>query len=152
MDTLKILNKKETEDIIALVQDQWGAEIQLDYGVLKNNEEKIYIASKDVFTLPLDSLRINSIGMYFGEIIKGNQIRVSIEGSQLIGPTATKNVVELDDKNARDWLRGEDIEIELEAKGFVIIKHKKDFLGSGKSMGNKILNYVPKARRVTSKD
>jgi len=43
-----------------------------------------------------------------------------------------------------DWGR---IILEKE-NGYFLIKYNDDFLGCGKSTGNKILNYVPKARRV----
>jgi NOL1/NOP2/fmu family ribosome biogenesis protein len=34
-----------------------------------------------------------------------------------------------------------------EYDGFVILKHENDFLGTGKYKNEKILNFVPKARR-----
>ena len=155
MEQLKILNKKETHEILDIVKQQWGAEIELDYGIMKNSHDKIYIASKAVFGLPLEKLKISAVGMYFGELISekhGQVLRVSIEGSQLIGPKADNHIVELDDLQARDWLRGLDLDISTDERAFVLIKHKDDFLGCGKAMGDKILNYIPKARRVTSSD
>ncbi len=157
MQQLKIQSKRETEEIIRLVKTQWGSDIELDYAVLKNNEDKIFLASKDLFTLDFEDLKINSIGMYFGEILKSKfntkqEIRLSIEGSQLVGPSAKINVIELDDEQSRNWLRGNEIDMELDNNGFVIIKHGEDFLGSGKSMGSRILNYVPKGRRITCVD
>ena len=86
--------------------------------------------------------------MYFCDLENG--IRLSIEGSQIIGPKATKNVVEINDEQVKQWLKGEDLEIEDKNNysGFVIIKNKNDFLGTGKIKDNKILNYVNKGRRV----
>ena len=152
MEKLKILNKKETEDILGLIKEQWDADMPIQYVYLMNTQDRIYVTSRDVFNLDLDKLKINSVGMYFGEILKGNQLRLSIEGSQLAGPLSKKDVVDLDDEEARKWLRGLDLDIQLESKGFVLVRHGRDFLGCGKSMGDKILNYVPKARRVTSSD
>jgi NOL1/NOP2/fmu family ribosome biogenesis protein len=156
MDRLKILNRKETDAVLDLVRQQWGAEIEIGHAMLRNTQNRIYLAGRDVFSIDMDRLNISSVGMYFGEIIREEHIRLSIEGSQLVGPSATKNVVELGDSEAREWLRGIDIDKKLDTKGFVIIRHRNkfgdDFLGCGKSMGDKILNYVPKARRVTSRD
>jgi len=48
---------------------------------------------------------------------------------------------------AMQWLKGQDIDIKGNYKGFVILKHENDFLGTGKYKDGKVLNYVPKARR-----
>ena len=84
--------------------------------------------------------------------VKDNKIRLSIEGSQLIGPKAKKNIVELNDKEAKEWLKGIDLDKKTNNNGFVLIKHKNDFIGCGKQMKDKILNYVPKIRRLNVSD
>ena len=86
--------------------------------------------------------------MYFCEI-DNKGIRLSIEGSQIIGPKATKNIVELSEEETRKWFKGEDIEKECNnCNDFVILKRKNDFLGNGKYATGRILNYVGKTRRV----
>jgi len=94
----------------------------------------------------LTKLRINSLGLYFGKIEKDG-LRLSIEGSQLIGNKSKKNVIKLDDNQVKEWMAGEVLEIK-DYKGFVIIKHKNDFLGCGKAKEDRILNFVPKTRRL----
>ena len=49
-------------------------------------------------------------------------------------------------------MSGSEILIKTNLKGFVIIKHKKDFLGSGKASENKIGNFIPKERRLKKRD
>ena len=93
-------------------------------------------------------MRINSIGMYFCEIDKLG-IRLSIEGSQIVGPLASKNIAEISEEQAKQWLKGEDLEVEGNYSGFVIIKHNDDFLGAGKYKDGRILNYVSKSRRIS---
>jgi len=151
MQNLKILNKKEVKNIFSIIKKQFGADVDLDYVFLISNKNKIYIVNKEAFDLDLDKLRINSFGLYFGEL-RDDGLRLSIEGSQLIGPEAKKNVLELDEKQAREWLKGYDSSLKLKEKGFVIIKHKNDFLGCGKIVQNKVLNYVPKTRRLRVSD
>lgn len=149
MPELKILNSKEIKEIYKLIEKQWGARIKLDYGFLKNSKNRVFIISKDISRIDISRLRLNSIGMYFCEDDKAG-IRLSIEGSQIIGPKAAKNVVELDENETRKWFRGEDLEKECrDCKGFIILKNKSDFLGSGKYSNGRILNYVGKARRVS---
>jgi len=151
MQTLKILNSREIKGIFGLIEKQWGCRPELDYAFLMNSQGKIYLSEKEVFSLDLKKIRVDTLGMYFGEM-KNNELRLSIEGSQLVGPYAKKNVVELSDSDARNWIRGEDIEISLDHPAFVIIKNKKDFIGTGKCSEKSILNFVPKARRPMSAD
>ena len=148
MPELKILNNKEIKEIYRLIEKEWGAKIKLDYGFLKNNKNRIFVISKDISKIDVSKLRVNSVGLYFCEIDHAG-IRLSIEGSQMIGPKATKNVVELSHEETRKWFRGEDLEKECSGCiGFVILKYKNDFLGNGKYVNGKILNYVGKSRRV----
>jgi len=149
MQKLKILNKKEAKKILSMLEKQWGFKEKPDYAFLETEKGKIYIANKEIFNLDLSKIKINSVGMYFAEARAG--IRLSIEGSQIVGKKATKNVVELNDKEAKQWLMGIDIDKKADAEDFVILKHGDDFLGSGKATKEgKILNFVPKVRRIAS--
>ena len=148
MQKLSILNKKETKNLLSQIEKQWGAVLDLDCVFLKNEDGRIFIANKEFGSIDLSRLRINSVGLYVAQEVEG-QLRLSIEGSQLIGPNAKKNVIELDDKETAEWMKGTDLDKETAERGFVIIKNKDDFLGCGKATGIKILNYVPKARRIS---
>ena len=148
MPELKILNSREIKEIYEMIEKQWGAKIKLDSGFLKNLKNRVFIITKDIAEIDTSKLRINSAGMYFCEI-DSKGIRLSIEGSQIIGPKAAKNVVELDEEETKKWFKGEDLEKECEdCKGFVIMKNKNDFLGTGKYSNGRILNYVSKSRRI----
>ena len=148
MPELKILNSKEIKEMYELIERQWGAKIKIDLGFLKNNKNRVFIISKDISKIETSRLRINSVGMYFCEI-DDRGIRLSIEGTQIVGAKATKNVVELNEEETKKWFKGEDLEKECkDCSGFVILKNKKDFLGTGKYTNGRILNYVGKSRRV----
>jgi len=156
MERWGILNKKAAEEIIAQMDEQWGAHIEGDYQYLLTAKGRVYIVHKDVAKINFRALRIDAMGLYVAEI-KKRQIRLSIEGSQLVGPKSTKNVVELDKETAIDWLRGADINVDDQAagkqwSGFLIVKHGADFLGSGKYVDGALLNHVPKARRLLTSD
>ncbi|MBN2112037.1 hypothetical protein JW707_02955 [Candidatus Woesearchaeota archaeon] len=147
MQNLKILNKKEIKKILGAIESQWGFREELDYAFLETEKGKVYLANKEIFSIDLSKLKINSLGIYFAEIKSG--IRLSIEGSQIIGPKATKNIVELNDEEAKQWMAGLDLDKQTECKDFVIIKYKDDFLGTGKqTKEGKVLNFVPKVRRM----
>ena len=149
MPQLKILNSKEIKEILKLIEKQWNSKLKFDYGFLKNNRNRVFIINKDIQKIELDKLRINSIGMYFCEI-RNNEIRLSIEGSQIVGPKATKNIIEINEPQVKQWFNGQDLEINGNYDGFVIIKYNNDFLGTGKYKSDRILNYVSKARRINT--
>ena len=110
---------------------------------------KIFIVNRDISKIDLDKLKINNLGLYFGELNKG-ELRLSIDGSQLVGPKAKKNIVELDKGETKLYMRGFDLERKTKEKGFMLIKHNNDFLGTGKANGEKIFNYTPKERRINA--
>ncbi|MBI1971078.1 hypothetical protein HYS47_04990 [Candidatus Woesearchaeota archaeon] len=150
---LKILNSKEVKHIKAIISGQWGSCPPLDYVWLMNAKEKIYLVTRDIIRIDLSKLRVDSYGIYFGEVKNMEVMRLSIEGSQLIGPSATKNVIDVSKEHMRQWLKGEDLSVTVSGvDGFVIIKYQDDFLGCGKYKEGKILNHIPKTRRILAED
>jgi NOL1/NOP2/fmu family ribosome biogenesis protein len=147
MHQLKILNSKEIKEILKLIEFQWGAKLKPGYAFLMNPKNRVFIVNKDIQNIELEKLRINSIGMYFCEIDKLG-IRLSIEGSQIVGPKAAKNIIEISEEQVKQWFKGEDLEVGGNYSGFVIIKHDNNFLGTGKYKNGRILNYVSKSRRI----
>ncbi len=144
MNNLRILNSKEKKKIIEQVKNHFGIEnLELDYIFLMSDERKVYLVSEDAARVELDMLRVNSLGLYFGAF--EDNFRLSIEGAQLIGRKAKKNVVELNDDTK--WLEGNDIEVSGE-NGLKIVKCKNDFLGTGQLKNGTLINYVSKERRI----
>jgi len=143
---LKILNKKEIKNILVLLKKTFGFNDKLDYAFLQNEKGKLFIANKEVFDVDFSRIKINNIGLYFGKI-KNNEIRLSIEGAQLIGKNSKKNIIELNDKQKEEWMKGIDIDYKGE-QGFVLVKYKDNFIGCGKIARDKILNFIPKERRL----
>ena len=140
-----------------LIEEQWNSGFRLrDYGVMFNEKKrKLYIVSKDVEMIVgfEGELRIDSVGLYFGELMKEGLLRLSIEGSQLVGRDAKKNVVDFDEEQIRKWINGQDVEVEgVSSREFVLIRHRGDFYGCGKVVEREgkvvVLNFVPKARRI----
>jgi len=152
-ESLKVLPGKEVKFFREYIKQRWGADFKRDFVFLRSSKDRIYVADKGVGLVDWTKLRINTVGLYFGEIHK-NIFRLSIEGSQLVGPLASKNIAELSDDLVIPWLRGEDIPFSADGveSGFVLIKNRTDFLGCGNLKEGKILNFVPKARRLTVVD
>lgn len=156
MANLKILNKKQIKEIYSALEKQFGFSSELDYAFMINEKNRVYIINKKFGEIDTAYLRVDTLGLYFGEF-RNNTLRASIEGSQLIWPLCKKNIVEISEGLMKLWIRGYDIEVnekEMHDKnvedGFVLVKHENDFLGCGNLKQGKIMNYIPKIRRIRS--
>jgi NOL1/NOP2/fmu family ribosome biogenesis protein len=152
---LKILNSKETKHIHELLEQQFGYKGKLDFVfMLSEKKERIYIFTKDLAKMDISKIRIDSMGLYFASFFE-DQIRLTIDGSQLLGADCTKNVLEISKKEMQVWLQGEKLTLSAmeyppkEApQGFVILRYQHHYLGCGKIGGDLILNYIPKTRYI----
>ena len=144
-----ILNSKQKKELLKVIEEQWGCRPKfLEESVfLLSSKENLYLVNRDIERIDMQRLRVDSVGLYIGEY-KTNSLRLSIEGSQLIGPHAKTNIFELDKAMLEKWLKGFDIAIEQENTGFLIMKYKNDFVGCGKIKNGSLLNFVPKIRRI----
>lgn len=149
MPGLRVLNSRKVKALRAKIMEQWGADFRDDYVFLENGSSRVFIASKDIGKIGFSGLRVQSIGTYFCEQGAG-ELRLSIEGSQLVGPLAIRNIAELDDDEAASWMKGLPVGKRLDCNGFVIIRNREDYMGSGRYIPSqsRIANYVPKARRL----
>jgi len=149
MRDLKFLSRREMKPYLKFIQEQWGADVSdfPDAYVMIQRRKDFNLLSHDITLFDFTPLRINSAGVYFGEFHR-EELRLSIEGSQLVGPRATKNVIQLDDAHAKLWMTGNDFEFKTDCEGFVLVKHNNDFIGCGKIIENRLLNFVPKSRRL----
>jgi NOL1/NOP2/fmu family ribosome biogenesis protein len=146
---MRFLNRKEIKEVQAKILENWGAKVEDDeFAFLMNGNNRLFIVGRDIEKLELPTLRINNVGIYFGELTDRGEFRLTIEGSSIVGRRATKNIFEIDKEQARSWFRGDDIDVDSQENAFVIVRHGSDFLGCGKLVAGRIINYVPKARRV----
>ena len=159
LGTYEIMSSKEIKDFLEQIHQQWGCRFdqKKEYGYLRSQKNKVHLINRDVTQhLDLDSLRqlrIDRPRMYIAELGSGS-VRLSIEGSQLIGHLATKNVVWVSEHEMRLWLKGEALEKKVTETGYVIIAYKNhdriDFLGCGRVHADQktIANFIPKTRTV----
>ncbi len=143
---VEILSKKELKEINNYLQARFGAKLE-GSAYLKSTKGNIYMTTRNLGDVDLKNLRISSIGLYIGEMRKG-EFRLSIEGSQILGPKAAKGVIDIFEKDMKRWMCGELINVECKEKGYIIVCYGNDYLGSGRVKDGVLLNYVPKTRRV----
>ncbi|MBS3171220.1 hypothetical protein J4449_01265 [Candidatus Woesearchaeota archaeon] len=140
---MKPINSKEIKEIHNKLEEQFGYKQKLDYLFYINKDNKIFLMTKDFQKLDLSKLRVNSFGLYFGELEKTG-LRLSISGSQLIGKNADKNILEIN--KIEEWLNGQNLECNKELKGWFIVKYKEDFLGCGYCKNGVLMNFISKRR------
>ena len=139
------LSKKQVRLIIEGLGDYYGIKnLKMDFIFLKDGKNKVHLINKEYKLL--NHARINEAGLYFINISK--DLRLSIEGAQIIGRLATKNIYDLSDEDLTDWLRGFDIETGDNHQGYKLMKNNDDFYGVGYFKDNKIRNFIPKSRRI----
>lgn len=148
---IKPLNTREMDWIEDTIRDNYGCDFDFsEYGVLENeNNNKLYLVTKELRDIDLRDLEVNSIGIYFGRK-KKERIRLSQEGCFLIEPLATRNVVELNKKQAENFMKklGVKDEFDCENGAFVIVKWKDDVLGPGHYRDGNLKSLIPKHRRI----
>ncbi|WP_258084353.1 methyltransferase RsmF C-terminal domain-like protein [Thermococcus thermotolerans] len=137
----------DTELVKRLLLENYGYAPDLHYEI-RGRYHKVYAWKPCSFEIRGPDRN----GVYFGRV-ESDGIRLSIEGSFLVGPKATKNLVELDDERARLYLAGESVEIEdKDLHGWVIVKWRSYYIGSAKAKDGRLINYVPKEKRLKLED
>ncbi|ASJ04639.1 methyltransferase RsmF C-terminal domain-like protein [Thermococcus barossii] len=139
----KIGKTSDAELVKRLLMESYGYAPELMYEI-RGRYHKVYAWKPCALNLSGPDRN----GVYFGRV-ESDGIRLSIEGAFLVGPKATKNVIELDDEGAKRYLAGESVEIYDKAlNGWVILKWRSYYLGSAKAKEGRLINYVPKERRL----
>ena len=156
MIPIKVLNKNEKEKFVRQLNEQFWIK-EIEGNIARFGKERIILYSAEISEKEIQTLdrfaRVEGVGVYFAKFDeKTNDIRLSIEGTQLLKNQITKNIFELDEKQAEEWMMGQDLNIATGKKGFFIIKFKEDLLGTGKISENKISNFIPKSRRLKYKE
>lgn len=161
MSSLRPLNGKERKRILEQLERQFGcdaASLKRFVFLLHEKKGKVYVANEALFDLDLERLRVDRIGLYLGSLLNNGELRLSVEGSQMVGPASTTNVLSLSDGEFSAWIRGGAIPTATELRGFVIVRHGVDFCGCGKPVLDEkdgswsLHNYVPKTRYVRSEE
>lgn len=148
--TLKILNINEKKEIEKKLNEQFAVG-SIPGMVVMLGRERLFLFSggfseKDIRLLE-NCAFIERIGIYFAKLVD-DSIRLSIEGSQILKSQIKKNIFELNSEQAEEWMKGRELLIKTGKRGFLVMKYKDDFLGTGKASEEKITNFIPKSRRL----
>jgi len=154
MNFIKILNQHEKRQIEKKLNEQFGIE-NVPGLIVRRGEERLFLFSGNFSEKDIKQLEkctfIERTGVYFARLI-GDDLRLSIEGSQILKGQITKNIFELDSSQAEEWMKGRELLIKTGKHGFLIMRHGEDFLGTGKASEEKIGNFIPKNRRLKERN
>ena len=146
---MKPMLSSQKKKIVQQLNEQFGI-TNLPYLFLQFGKDKIRIYSGNLAKENLNNLdknaRIENMGLYFARL-QPDGVRLTIDGIQLVKDQITRNIMEVNNDQADEWLKGNDLDIKADT-GFKIIKNNDEYLGCGKSTGEKITNFIPKERRI----
>lgn len=143
---LTFLNNKQRKELQAKLE-KFGIN-ELPRHLIQTGKEKIRAFSGEISGDEIMSIwnnfRVEGIGLNILNI-SDDEPRITLDGLHLLKPT--KRILELTKAQANEWMHGEELNIDSE-KGYLALKYNADLIGIGKSNGSKIINFMPKERRV----
>ena len=146
---MKVLTSSERKEILEKLDEQFGISA-LPYLMIMAGKEKIRAFSGSLGKQEIEKLgenmRIELPGLYILRE-ESDGYRISHDGLFVFKDLIKKNIVDVSDEQADEWLRGNDIMIESADK-WVVLRNKGELIGCGKVKNKKVGNYVPKERRV----
>jgi NOL1/NOP2/fmu family ribosome biogenesis protein len=148
---MKLLNNPDKKKIINQLNNQFGIS-KLPYLLLQFGKEKFRLfsgsLSKEDLNLLDRELIIENIGLYFAKQ-QNDGLRLTLDSLSVFKNQTNKNILEINNKQAENWLKGNDLYI-ISDNNFKILKHNNELIGCGKSTGERITNSIPKERRIKS--
>ncbi len=152
---LKIMNNNEKEEILGKLNKQFGI-TNIPGEIVMRGKERMFLFTgnfdKDKLRLLEEITPIERVGAYFAKRVENiDEVRLSIEGTQIFSDQIKNNIFELSDDQVEEWMKGRELNIKTGKKGFLSMQYKGNFLGTGKASEEKIGNFIPKNRRLKEK-
>jgi NOL1/NOP2/fmu family ribosome biogenesis protein len=150
---IQILNSRQEQEIAKFLKEQFGVE-RIPGRIIKLGEEKLFLFTGNATNEEIKKLEelvpVERLGVYFAKLIR-NDVKLNIEGTQVLKNQIKKNIFEIDEEQAIKWMQGQELNIKTGKKAFLVMKYKDNFLGCGKASEEKITNFIPKMRRLKNK-
>ncbi|MEM0328967.1 MAG: hypothetical protein QXW02_01105 [Nitrososphaerota archaeon] len=147
---MRMLTSAERKHLVRRLMDQHGVEDAFESLILiRSGQGRIRAATKEAYEVACRLRKVQQVGLYVAKIVKGDVV-LSIEGSQLLGSAITRNVVELSEEEAEEWMKAAPIQKSGKFEGRYVVARCGDFyLGSGRvSRDGRIYPQVAKWRRI----
>jgi NOL1/NOP2/fmu family ribosome biogenesis protein len=155
---IRLVYNSEKKKILKQLNEQYGI-TELPFTLIRTGKQKIRGYSGDLtneeICLLNETAKIEIIGLYLFSDHYEQGLRLSVDALHIFKDQiikANKNILSLNDKQLKEWFRGEDLLLKDEWKElprtFKTIMYKGEFVGSAKLTDSKLINYLPKERRV----
>ena len=151
---IDVLSKRKKQEIQDFLEQTYEIELP-KCQFIQQSKDRIRIFTGNLSEKELgilnNAINLETIGAYFS-FSKEKDFRISFDSCFLF-KEAKKNVLVLDEEQKQKWLAGEEIPIENTKEftyPFVLLKYKQDIIGCGKLAQGRVLNFVPKERRIKS--
>lgn len=134
--------------LILILDDKFGI-TKLPWLLVETGKQKIRAfsgsMSRDEVAELSNIANVELFGLYL--LKQEGSLRISLDGCKVLENQIDKGVLELDEEQFNLWMNGDSLDLKIE-RGIYIVKFSGDFLGCGISDGQKLINYVPRERRV----
>lgn len=151
---LKIFSENEKQELVGKLNEQFGIK-EIQGTITMFGVERMFLFQGDLSVKEIQLLQnlihIERVGIYFAKE-QNNEVRLTIDGVHLLQNQITKNILEINEKQLQEWLHGNELNLDTNLRGFVVIKCENDFVGTGKASQGKITNFIPKNRRLKLKN
>ena len=112
--------------------------------VLYNFGDAFYLIPKEM--IPLAGLQIERPGLQLG-FCRKDRFKPSHALAMWMHPKDVRNHYELTDEQAKNYLRGETIAVDMALKGWYLLSVRGCSIGFGKAAGGQMKNHYPKGLR-----
>jgi len=112
---INIIPQYETKKILAKLKENYGiSSFPENSKLAMRGKEKIFLFTGNINEKQISEIdsiaQIEGLGVYFGKYDDKNNIRLTIEGTQLFKNQITRNIVELKNKSqAEEWMMGREL-------------------------------------------
>jgi len=147
---LKFLKSSEKKELLSQLGEIYDIS-DLPYLLLETGKEKIRGFSGTMTKEEIKELsgiaNVEIIGAYLFK--REGNLRISLDGAHLLKDKIKKGIIEITDEEVETWMKGENLSFDSEnEKGIFVVKNGDDLLGCGVSDGKKLINYIPRERRI----
>jgi len=146
---MELLSSRERKFIEDRLRSQYDIEDFENLILIKAGRGRIRATTEETLRLASRLKGVQQIGLYVMKISDGS-LALSVEGSQLLNKKIRKNIVEVDEDLAIEWMKASPIKLDEKVGGrYVVARCGELYLGSGRvSRDGKIYPQIAKWRRI----
>ncbi len=147
---IEIYDSKRRKKLIEQLNEQFGI-TEIPKMIFLTGKERVrgFTGDLDINELYLlDRItNLEFLGIYLFRPDENRSVRLGFDASIIFGKQISKNIIELNEEQFNLWIRGNNLDLKIH-KGMYVVCFGNDFLGCGVSDGERLINFVPKERRI----